>query len=249
MARKSLWKPGLRSLLREPDHVFAMSLDLVDLVEDLVPGIRAEGMTNAVDVTIFRRRTSAPGPAPGPRLLVPSRLHPVKGVEYFVRAMSELVTAFPSLEAVLAGDGPERQRLEDLARQLGVAERIHFLGTRPHAEMPGILSSVTLAVLPSLMEATSIAALEAMACELPVAASRVGGLPQIVDESVGTLFEPADPGDLAEKVIALLRRGDLEQTGRRGRERVARKWSNDFLVERHLEVYRALKAGERVIRA
>jgi glycosyltransferase involved in cell wall biosynthesis len=103
--------------------------------------------------------------------------------------------------------------------------------------MPGLLCSADLAVFPSLMEATSVAALECMACEVPVAASRVGGLPEIVDDTVGALFEPGDPGDLARSVAVLLRRNDLGEMGRRARARVIERWSNERLVDRHLEVY------------
>jgi glycosyltransferase involved in cell wall biosynthesis len=141
------------------------------------------------------------------------------------------------VEAVIVGDGPERGRLEALARELGVADRLIFLGARPHAEMPGLLSSGELAVFPSLMEATSVAALESMSCELPVAASRVGGLPEIVDAQVGALFEPAAPDSLSRTVVQLLEHADLRALGRRARERVVERWSNDRLVERHLEIY------------
>jgi glycosyltransferase involved in cell wall biosynthesis len=138
------------------------------------------------------------------------------------------------------GDGPERRRLEALAAELGVTERIRFLGARPNAEMPGLLSSGELAVFPSLMEATSVAALESMACELPVAASRVGGLPQIVDDSVGALFEPADPESLAQVVVGLLQRRDLASLGAEARARVVGRWSNARLAARHLEIYEGL---------
>ena len=100
------------------------------------------------------------------RLVVPRRLFPKNGVEYFVRALPAIV-AGADVDAVVIGDGPERGRLEALAARLGVADRIEFLGARPHAEMPGLLCSGDLAVFPSLVEATSVAALECMACGLP----------------------------------------------------------------------------------
>jgi glycosyltransferase involved in cell wall biosynthesis len=90
------------------------------------------------------------------------------------------------------------------------------------------------------MEATSVAALEAMSCGIPVAASRVGGLPEIVDEDVGTLFEPADPEDLAARVSALFARPDLDAMAVRARERVVRSWSLERLARRHVEIYREL---------
>jgi glycosyltransferase involved in cell wall biosynthesis len=176
--------------------------------------------------------------------VVPRRLFPKNGVEYFVRAMPEIVRRV-DVEAVVIGDGPERGALERLAAELGVADRLAFLGARPHAEMPSLLSSGDLAIFPSLMEATSVAALESMACELPVAASRVGGLPEIVDDAVGTLFEPADPASLAAAVVALVEGGRLRELGRVARERVVRLWSNERLVQRHVEVYETVIARRR----
>jgi glycosyltransferase involved in cell wall biosynthesis len=175
---------------------------------------------------------------------VPRRLFPKNGVEFLVRALP-LVAAKVDVEAVVIGDGPERARLERLAAELGVADRLTFLGARAHTEMPGILSSGDLAVIPSLMEATSVAALEAMACELPVAASRVGGLPELVDAEVGGLFEPADPAALARVVVDLLRSRRLRDLGARARRRVVERWSNERLVDRHLEVYQEAIARRR----
>ncbi len=244
LAERERWRPGLRTLLRASDHTFATSVEIAEVADGLLPGLSAEPVTNGVVTSVFRRSPPSLAAASGPRLVVPRRLVPKNGVRHFVQAVPAIAAEIPDVEAVLVGDGPDREELERLSERLGMASRIRFLGARPHAEMPGVLSSAAAAVVPSLMEATSVAALEAMACELPVAASRVGGLPEIVDESVGTLFEPGDPGDLAARVVALLRRTDLEDVGRRARARVVARWSNDLLVERHLEVYRALGAGE-----
>jgi len=148
-------------------------------------------------------------------------------------------------EAILVGDGPERQKLEALAAELGVSGEVRFLGARPNTELPGLFASSDVAVIPSLMEATSVAALEAMACEKPVAASRVGGLPEIVDETVGTLFEPASPPELAAHVVALLRRPELADVGARARERVVTSWSVARLARRHLEIYETLLSERR----
>jgi glycosyltransferase involved in cell wall biosynthesis len=109
--------------------------------------------------------------------------------------------------------------------------------------MPGLLSSAEVAIFPSLMEATSVAALESMACELPVAASRVGGLPEIVDDDVGALFAPADPENLGAAVVRLLEDPDLATRGQRARRRVVERWSNERWVDRHLEIYGELTGG------
>ncbi len=233
----------LGKLVEFSHHNFAASKEIADVGESLGPGIQVEVLVNGVDTGVFR-----PGPGTLPpggrrwRLAVPRRLFPKNGVEFFVRALP-LVAQAVDAEAVVIGDGPERARLEALAGELGVGDRIDFLGARPHAEMPGLLRSADLAVFPSLVEATSVAALECMACGLPVAASAVGGLPEIIDDEVGGLFPAGDPEAMAACLTRLLAGGGLRTRGETGRERVVLKWSNERLVDRHLEVYEGLGAG------
>lgn len=241
-AEHPLWAPVLAALVRAPDHALAASREIARVAETLAPGTRVEALTNGVETSLFRP-VEPVLPAPGrPRILVPRRLFRKNGVEFLVRAMP-LILEHLDAEAVLVGDGPERERLEALAAGLGVDERVRFLGKQPHHRMPGILSSGTIAVIPSLMEATSVAALESMACGIPVAASDVGGLPEIVDDRVGVLFAPGNPQDLADRVVALLGDPDLPEKGRRARDRVVADWSNERLAVRHLEIYQELLEG------
>ena len=150
----------------------------------LAPGVEVEALANGVETDVFRRIEPTLQVARRPRILVPRRLFQKNGVEFFVRALPEILESV-DVEAVFVGDGPEGPRLKALVGELGIANRVTFLGKQDHSSMPGILSSGDLAVIPSLMEATSVAALESMACELPVLASNVGGLPEIIDDSVG----------------------------------------------------------------
>lgn len=240
-AESPFWRPVFRHFIDAADHNLAASTEIADVARGIAPGSTVEPLTNGVETALFRRTEPLlPPPAEGRRrLLVPRRLFHKNGVEYLVRAMPAIAAQIDT-EAVLIGDGPERPRLEKLAAELGVADRVRFLGARAHDDMPGLLSSGDVAVFPSLMEATSVAALEAMACEVPVAASRVGGLPEIVDDGVGALFEPADPASLARTVVELLTGGQLSSLGRAARRRVVEQWSNDRLVERHIEIYESV---------
>ena len=238
-ALRPLWKPVLGHFVRSADHALAASGEIAGVAEGLAPGVSVESLTNGVETTLFRPVAPTLSPTERWRLIVPRRLFPKNGVEYLVRAMP-LIVERADAEAVVIGDGPERTRLEALATELGVADRITFLGRKPNTDMPGLLSSGNLAIFPSLMEATSVAALEAMSCALPVAASRVGGLPEIVDEGVGALFEPSDPRSLADVVVGLLQSRRLDELGSQARDRVVAHWSNDRLAERHLEIYRSL---------
>jgi glycosyltransferase involved in cell wall biosynthesis len=245
LARRPVWRPVLRRIVSSADWLLAASDEIRDVALDLYPHPRAEALTNGVDTEMFAPLPGARARARGRwRIIVPRRLFEKNGVEYFIRALP-LLRRETEVEAVLVGDGPERARLEALAAELGVADIVTFAGRRPNEEMPQLLAGSDLAVLPSLMEATSVAALEAMSCGLPVAASRVGGLPQIVDETVGTLFEPGDPAALAAAVTALLRRDDLDAVGARGRTRVVEQWSVQRLALRHEEIYETLRRERR----
>ena len=237
-ADSPFWSVAFRRFLEAADHNLAASTEIAQVGESLAPGVKVEALTNGVETSFFRRvDPTLPPPEGGRRrVIVPRRLFHKNGVEYFVRAVP-LIAEQVDVEAVLVGDGPEREKLEALAAQLGVADRIRFLGARPNTDMPGLLASAELAVFPSLMEATSVAALECMACEVPVAASNVGGLPEIVNDAVGGLFEPADPADLARKVVELLVGGRLAELGAEARKQVVESWSNARLAARHLEIY------------
>ncbi len=244
LAAKRAVAPALGKLVELSDYNFAASKEIADVGEGLGPSISVEVLVNGVDVGIFQPvEGSLPRRDGRRRLIVPRRLFPKNGVEYFVRAMP-MIADGADVDAVLIGDGPERGRLEALAAELGVADRIEFLGARPHAEMPGLICSGELAVFPSLVEATSVAALECMSCGVPVAASAVGGLPQIVNDAVGGLFLPGNPVALAEKVLELLADRDLNVRGATGRAMVAEQWSNERLVDRHEEVYGVLLGAQ-----
>ncbi len=242
-AERPAWRPALRWAVRRPDHALAASREIAEVAASLAPGTRVEPLTNGVDTDLFRPVEGSGAGDVGTTIVVPRRLFRKNGVEYFVRALPRIVEEVDDVRALLIGDGPERDRIEALAGELGVRERIVLLGARPHEEMPELLSRGRIAVFPSLVEATSVAALECMACQVPVAASRVGGLPEIVDEEVGALFEPAEPEELARAVLDLLARDDLRETGARARRRVVERWSNARLADRHLEIYEALVAG------
>jgi glycosyltransferase involved in cell wall biosynthesis len=124
-----------------------------------------------------------------------ARLVPIKGLDVLVRAVATL----PNARLEIAGDGPERARLERLARELGTADRITFLGWQD--DLAECFARWTLASVASRDEGFGIAALEAMAAGLPVVASRVGGIPELVEHERSGLLVP--PGDIAALANAL----------------------------------------------
>ena len=247
-AASPFWRPVFQRLIEWSDHNLAASTEIAQVAEDIAPTVSVEALTNGVETDVFRKLEPSLPPSARRRIVVPRRLFEKNGVEFLVRAVP-LIVERVDVEVIVVGDGPEREKLEALATALDVSDRIEFLGARTHSEIPALLSSAELAVFPSLMEATSVAALECMACELPVAASNVGGLPEIVHDDVGGLFEAGNPTALAECVISLLVRDDLAALGARARARVVERWSNARLVDRHLEVYKKVIERRRVARS
>jgi glycosyltransferase involved in cell wall biosynthesis len=242
LAERPAWKPVLRRIVRSADWLLAASAEIRDVALGLHPHPRAEALTNGVDTDMFVPRPRTPRERP--RLIVPRRLFEKNGVEFFIRALP-LVRQELEVDALLVGDGPERGRLEALAAELGVSGMVTFRGAVPNTEMPALVADADVAVFPSLMEATSVAALEAMSCAVPVLATRVGGLPEIVSDEVGGLCEPADPASLAGALVALLRRPDLAGLGETARQRVVDRWSVRRLADRHLEIYETLLREKR----
>ena len=165
-----------------------------------------------------------------------ARLDVQKGLTYLIRALPEVVLSHPHVHLLLAGDGPLRGELEEQARSLGLAERVHFAGFR--RDTRAILSTLDIAALPSVHEGLPLSLLEAMAAELPIVATRVGGMPEVIsDGSTGLLVPAQDPSALALAIRRLL---DEPSMARRlaaaARARCA-DFSEDALVDRLLGVY------------
>ncbi len=241
---------ALRRLLqryswKHADRIIAVSHAVARSVERL--GVETERVSvvhNGIDVSavrgLARIETKLTTALPAAGLLVGcvARLEPVKGVADLVRAAGLLASERPDVSFVVVGGGSQEALLMSLARDLGVADRIVFTGSVvPSA---GILSRCDVAVVPSLSEGLGLVALEAMALGIPVVATRVGGLPEVVEDGVtGRLVPPNDPRAIAGAVAPLLedpqRRAAM---GAAGLERVEREFSVDLMVARHLEIYR-----------
>ena len=181
------------------------------------------------------------GIEPGaPVLGVVCELRAQKALEVLFEAAALLLAEFPTLKVLVAGDGPERARLEEGARRLGVADTVLFLGIR--RDVPAVLAAVDVAVLSSDYEGSPLSVMEYMAAAKPVVSTRVGGVPELVAEDVhGLLVEPRDPEALAEAVARLLRDPALaRRLGAEGRRRQQREFSLEAMVGRIEDLYEEL---------
>jgi len=153
-------------------------------------------------------------------ILCPRRLTAKNGVSYAVEAMvplAERLGQYRSLVMLLAGDGHERRNIEELIRQYCLESSVRLLGDVPHDEMPSLYRAVDVTLIPSVrsagvVEATSIAALESMASGVPVIASAVGGLTEIIAHGqTGLLVPERDPVAIAEAILLLVHDQELRQ--------------------------------------
>lgn len=175
-------------------------------------------------------------------------LRPQKALDVLLRAVAALTGKFPALRVLIAGEGPERAELEALAAELGVADRVTLLGQR--SDVPDLLAALDMAVSSSSFEGTPLAMMEYMDAGLPVVATRVGGVPDLIDDGVhGLLVEPGDPGALAAAMGELLRDPERARAmGERGRERRRSEFSIEATVRRLERLYEDLAARRGVAR-
>lgn len=179
----------------------------------------------------------------GERLLVHlSNFRPVKRVQDAVAVFARVAARLPA-RLLMIGDGPERARAEYLARQLGVAERVRFLGKQERIHE--FLSISDLMLLPSEMESFGLAALEAMAHEVPAVATRVGGVPEVIEDGVsGRLCGLGDIEGMAQAALEVLGAPEaLRAMGRAARRQAEGRYSSSVIIPMYEELYRRVIAG------
>ncbi len=172
-----------------------------------------------------------------------AKLSPVKGHDHFLRAAARIRERCDDVTFLVVGDGPLRADLESLTDELGLADAVRFVGVRE--DIPEVLGLMDVFVLSSLSEGAPNVILEAMAAGVPVVASNVGGVPDMVrDGETGRLVEPGDPDALADAVLDIL--NDETSAGLMGRlaQSVVRAEHNiEDVVECVQQVFEGLAAG------
>jgi L-malate glycosyltransferase len=208
----------------------------------------------AVAVTPFGVDTAefAPGPRPPDGRVVfgiVKTMDDKYGIDVLLRAFAELLgRADPDVaeraDLVVVGGGPKLVAYQELAATLGITSRVRFTGRVPHGEVPAVLRGFDVFVVPSVLDSESfgVAAVEAQACALPVIASEVGGLPEVVRNGVtGYVVPPGDPVALADRMMQLATKPELRNLlGAAGRAHVVEQYTWERNARRMLDVYAGL---------
>lgn len=246
-SKRGRWK--IKAFLSHPDAIISPSKELNE--KSIHTGLDADRLfyiPNGVDATKFSP-TIDPGDIAErygldrslPIVICPRRLEPKNGVEFFIRAIPLVREKKTAAQFLIVGGGfpNERARFEAFLDEAKQRAGVVFTDNVPNTAMPCFYNISQIGVLPSLMEATSISGLEAMACGLPLIGTTVGGIPEIIEhERNGILTEPRRHDNIAAAILRLLDDPPLrERLGAAARARVEKEFSWSVIAKKTLDVY------------
>jgi len=246
--------PIIRYAIQESDGVTSISNYLRDkTIEDFGITRSIETITNFVNCDVYkplkddlqreqlcrRRRLAEPHES---ILIHLSNFRPVKRVTDAVKIFALVAKQRPA-QLLLIGDGPDRSVAEWLAHDLGIHSRVHFLGKQER--VGELLSLADLLLMPSELESFGLAALEAMACKVPSIATRVGGVPELIDDGVtGLLFPVGDIEAMAGGALSLLNDPPrLEAMRQAARKNAQQRFCADLVVPQYVHFYEQVLAN------
>jgi L-malate glycosyltransferase len=187
-----------------------------------------------------RKRLAKPGEA---MLIHLSNFRPVKRVIDVVKVFAQVAKEMPA-RLVLVGDGPDRSAAEWLAQELKIQDKIHFMGKQERVNE--LLPLADLMILPSQMESFGLAALEAMACKVPAIATKVGGVPELIDDGVsGLLYDVGDVEGMAAGALGLLKdRSRLEVMRDAARKTARTRFCATLVLPQYMKYYEQVLGRE-----
>jgi L-malate glycosyltransferase len=245
--------PITRYSIQESDGVTSISNYLRDkTVESFGITRPIEVVTNFVNCDVYthikdeehraeaRRRLAKADEA---ILMHLSNFRPVKRVMDVVKIFARVVREMPA-QLVLIGDGPDRSAAEWLAHDLGIQARVHFLGKQDRVNE--LLPLADLLLLPSELESFGLAALEAMACKVPSLSTRVGGIPELIDDGeTGLLYRVGDVEGMAQGALSLLNdRARFNAMREAGRRTAQKRYCASLVVPQYVRYYQKVLEGQ-----
>ncbi|WP_281842199.1 glycosyltransferase [Sinisalibacter aestuarii] len=210
-------------------------------------------IANGIDLGAFDANRGKPpeeiraglGIPPAARVIVTvAVLRPPKGIDRLIRAMADLVPVQPDLHLLIVGEGEERARLEALTAELGLDHAVTFAGFR--SDVADVLRVAELFVLPTLWDALPTVLIEAMAADLPIVASNVGGIPDMVRDGTDGILVPKDDVPALTGAIGAIMGDEAhrQEMARAARERVEAEFSLPIQVGKLADLYRELSKDD-----
>lgn len=246
---------------KRPGFIYMQTIRMADLLvttsEDLKRRAieknfprNAVAIPQGIDTKIFNTKVSGKvvreklGWIDNPIVMATARLIERKGVAYVVDAFAHVLRRIPETRLMIAGDGPERARLEAKVRTLGLSRTVTFLGIVPYREVPAYYAACNVFVHIPTYEAMPHVIYEAMATGKPVVASRVGGITEVIEDGEdGLLVEPRNSDETAEAIMKLIQKRRLaNRIGEAALEKIERRYTWDIIAGRYLNLYREIQS-------
>lgn len=240
-------RPISRLILRNANAVIALTRDMKQEMQKIYSR-EVEVIPNGIELQDYRdlgakaeiRRSLGLGGDERLVLFV-GTLRPVKGLPFLIEAMSIMRQHNPVARLMLVGDGQERRGLQGLVEESDMEDAVTFVGEVPNEKVPEYMAAADVLVLPSLSEGFPVTILEAMAAGLPVVATRVGGLTEIVEDGEnGFLVEPRSPQETADRLCLLLADDSLRERISRNNREKAKAYSWDRVADRLEALYQEI---------
>jgi glycosyltransferase involved in cell wall biosynthesis len=237
-------RPWQARLFDRADAVTAVSQSLLADTTALYPCVKEKGRVihNGICSTWFE--SDEPARVSQEKYVVfVGRLHPMKGVDLLLHAWKQIGARFSGTELWLVGDGPERENLEALAKELGISSQVRFVGPMSQQDLPRLYQGAEAVVLPSRREGLPLSLLEAGACGGLCIATSIPGITEVIEDGVtGFLSEPESPDALTAAICRALQAPP--ETSRRMREglqsTIRQRFSEETVVTSYLELFQDL---------
>jgi hypothetical protein len=262
LRRKKYMMPILENIINHFSAIIGPSKELCDIPFKNMKS-KVYYIPNGVNVELFRELNKTERERLRKKykfsnneiiILCPRRWAPTKGVKYFalsIKKIEEICKEYV-IRYIFAGNDYKgylgySNEVSNILKESGVMGKITLLGDIPHDRISEYYNLSDIIVLPSLMEATSLSALEAMACAKALVATNVGGLPEIIENNFnGILVKPEDPQMLAQAISKLIKDQSLRYIlGQNGRDIAINSFSWDVIAEKTLEIYKKVRIKNR----
>ncbi|SDJ27768.1 glycosyltransferase family 4 protein [Salimicrobium halophilum] len=243
-----------REVYRQTRRPITVDQRIKDYIQELA-GVEGERIYNFINVDQFqpqveRReelRASFGYDSDDVLLFIPRRMTRKNGVIFPAKALSLIHEKYPRVRLLYAGSGEEEQNIRDIARETGVEDHVHFLGNIPHETMKDYYAMSNATLIPSIHsegveEATSISALEGMGAGVPVVASGIGGLKELIDDGEnGLLVEEQSPEAIRDAVFRIIEQPEEgEQMAKAARALIEENYSHHAAAEKFAKIYESV---------
>jgi len=236
----------LRKNLAAPNFLASTSENMkLQTKKFIMSNLHIEVTPFGVDMEMF-----SPQPDRDPKYItigMVKRMAPKYGPEFLIKAFAIVNKNYTNLRLILVGGGTQEEELKSLAHSLGITEKCQFVGAVPHKDVPRWLNRFDIYCAPSVSESFGVAVVEASACGLPVIVSRVGGLPEVVQNNkTGIIIPPKDVAALARALETLITNEELRKSmGKSGREFVQQFYDWELCVDKMEQLYYQVVDGHK----